>query len=167
MEPSSPPAACPVCDALLAPRDVPGSPFVAELKTGQLLFDLHPLQEGHLRFVAKSHVADLLQLPDDERLALWGDLDLVVRAVRVAFQPQRLNLTCSPDGLATGHLSWDLVPRYADGEDEALPFWQLPGADEALSEESLAEQRRRLLRGFLSVAPVRRETPPVKRGRGR
>jgi diadenosine tetraphosphate (Ap4A) HIT family hydrolase len=162
--PASLPLPCPACDLVRACRDEPHALFVAELASGLLVLHGDQRPVGRLRLVAKAHLADVLALSDGEREALWRDLDLVVRAVRSALGPRRLNLATPPDGAADGHLVWELVPRVDEAPDEAvLPWWELGAA--SLDADDAAELKRRLLRGFLAVAPVRRVAPTPGRRR--
>ncbi|MEB3328443.1 MAG: hypothetical protein VKQ33_04360 [Candidatus Sericytochromatia bacterium] len=156
--------ACPACDLVRACREEPHPLFVAELASGLLVLHEDQRPVGRLRLVAKAHLADVLALSDGEREALWRDLDLVVRAMRAALGPRRLNLATPPDGAADGHLVWELVPRGDEAPAEAgLPWWELEAA--SLEAEAVADLKRRLLRGFLAVAPVRRMVPTPGRRR--
>jgi diadenosine tetraphosphate (Ap4A) HIT family hydrolase len=161
--PASLPADCPACALVRACRDEPHPLFVAELASGVLVLHGASAPAGRLQLVAKHHVPDVLALSDAEREALWRDLDLVVRAVRAALAPLRLNMAGPADGLADGHLVWELVPRAGEDEAEAArPWWELPA--DPLDLDTAAELKRRILRGFLAVSPVRRLAPaPVRR----
>lgn len=154
-----PAATCPACDALRAVRGDGHPLFVAELRTGIVL--LHPDQThfGHVVFAAKHHVADVLDMAADDREAFLGDLALVMQAVRGAVAPLRMS---SASGLEDdGHLAWHVVPRHADDPAPGAPFW---AGEVAVRPDAAmrADLKRRLLRGLLAAAPVRREATPAR-----
>lgn len=160
--------ACAVCEALSAARAEGAGNFIAELRSGVLLLHPDQTQKGRLQFILKSHQDRVLEMPKGHREAFWQDLDLIVGVMREALQPAQLNVSGPPTASTASHEVWDLVPRYADEPHSALPFWALaPHAhsDTAAPDEDLAPLRRALLRGFLTVAPVRRELPPVQKTR--
>lgn len=165
--PCSAPAGCPACDALRAVRGEGHPLFVAELRSGVVL--LHPDQAhyGHVVFAAKRHVADVLDLPADERDAFMADLTLVMQAVRGAVDPRRLNTAGALDADADGHLAWQVVPRHADDPNPDQPFWSVETMPVKPDAAMRADLKRRLLRGLLAAAPVRREAAPARARFGR
>lgn len=153
---------CPDCDVIRACRGDGHALFVAELPAAFVLLHGERGPHGRVRLVAKAHVADLIEVEDATREAFWKDLDLVVRALRAAFGRRRLNVWSEATAGLEGHAAWDLVPRDPKDGDADCPAWSLgsppPDPDQA------AELRRRILRGLLTVAPVRRQAPsPVRR----
>ena len=163
----APAGPCPACDALRAVRHDGHPLFVAELKSGVVL--LHPDQAhfGHVVFAAKRHVADLLDLPGDEREAFMADLTLVMQAVRGAVAPQRLNSASALDADDEGHLAWHVVPRHADDPTPDAPFWSVETMPVKPDATMRADLKRRLLRGLLAASPVRREAAPARGRFGR
>lgn len=104
-------------------------------------------------------------MPKATREGFWRDFELMIEVVREALQPVQLNVSGPSTGNADAHEVWELVPRYAEEPHAEFPHWTLADISvrqESVSAEVLTELRRRLLRGFLTVAPVRRETPPQK-----
>ena len=152
---------CAACEALAAVRGEGHPLFVAELRGGVLL--LHPDQRhaGHVVLLAKSHVPDVLGLAPAEREQHLADLGLVMQAVQGAVGPLKLNLAAGLDGHADDHLLWHVVPRHADDPAPALPFWQ-PGDTACPDEAARTDLKRRLLRGLLAAAPVRRHSDPPR-----
>lgn len=154
---------CEVCEALAAARVDGAGSLVAELRSGVLLLHPDQSQKGRMRFVLKGHDDRLIEMPQAQRESFWRDLDLIVSVMREALQPLQLNVSGPLTGTREAHEVWDLVPRYVNEPHAAHPVWALEcGADDDASVcvDDLATLRRTLLRGFLTVAPVRRELPP-------
>ncbi len=150
---------CPACEALGAVRGEGHPRFVAELRSGFVL--LHPDQThfGHVVFAAKHHVADVLDLAVEDREAFLADLALVMQAVRAAVGPRRLSSASGVDD--DGHLAWHVVPRHADDPAPGAPFWT--GEIGVRPDVAMrADLKRRLLRGLLAAAPVRRQAAPAR-----
>lgn len=154
--------ACHACAAIAAVRAGAHPGHVAELRAGVLLLHLDQRHVGHVVFMAKAHVPDLLGLPADEREAHLADLALVMQAVQAAVGPRKINVAAGLDGLDGGHLLWHVVPRAADDPGAALPFWQAQGTEGPPL--APADLKRALLRGLLAAAPVRRQTAPPRAG---
>lgn len=130
-------------------RDAGDPRLVAELTTTALVLADDQSRPGRVMLVARGHSAE----PDHE--AFMGDLSLVMRAVRAAVAPVRLNTIGSLDPSQDRHLVWHLVPRQADDPAPEAAVWQ--GEQAApVAAEIYADQRRRLLRGILAAQPVTR-----------
>lgn len=162
---------CEYCHLVTSARSGESANFIAELHTGLLLLHPNQSQRGRLRLVLKEHETRLLSVPKDVRQILWQDLDLIVSVMREALQPLKVNLLGPCDGEAHAHEVWEFVPRYADDPGNAQPVWNLvtPSADlsEGANPADVSGLRRVLLRGFLTVAPVRREIPAPSKVRRR
>lgn len=156
----SPADTCLDCETIRACRSEGHPLFVAELTSGFLLLHGDSGPPGRVRLVAKSHVADVMAFDPALREAFWKDLDLVSRALQAAFTPKRINVWSEPTGRCDAHAAWELLPREEDG---ASPAWAIVPAPP--DDEAAAEVRRKILRGLLKVAPVRRQLPPPVRRR--
>lgn len=154
--------ACPACEALRALRHDGHPLFVAELRSGVVLLHPDQMHFGHVVFAAKRHVADVLDLAADDREAFMADVTLVMQAVRAAVAPRRLNAASALDADADGHLAWHVVPRHADDPAPTEPFWACDAAVVKPDAAMRADLKRRLLRGLLAAAPVKRQAAPLR-----
>lgn len=114
--------ACHVCD-LQRQMDAAEDPWaVARLQTGYV--QLHRLQyyRGYTFFSAKSCIAELHQLPGDERRLFLHEMSEVAHAVWRAFSPRKLNYEALGNG--ERHLHWHLVPRHPDDPRGFAPIWE-------------------------------------------
>lgn len=69
----------------------------------------HP---GRVIVAYKEHVDDLMDLADEERNAFFADVARAARAVKKAFNPDKINYAAFGDLLR--HLHFHLVPKYKD-----------------------------------------------------
>jgi diadenosine tetraphosphate (Ap4A) HIT family hydrolase len=95
---------------------------VARLTTGYVA--LHPCQyfRGMTMFVAKRCVAELYELPRDERAMHLHEMAEVATALSEAFAPRKLNYEAL--GNSVPHLHWWLTPRYDDDPRPFAPIWE-------------------------------------------
>ncbi len=61
----------------------------------------------------KDHVAEIQDLPKEERIAFLEDVNRCAQAIQKAYNPDRINYGAYGDTL--GHLHFHLVPKYKDG----------------------------------------------------
>jgi ATP adenylyltransferase len=81
------------------------------------LLNVYPYNPGHLMVLPRRAVADLEGLDADEHAELWEAVRSAVRAVRVAFGPDGLNvgvnLGTAGGGSVLDHLHVHVVPRWS------------------------------------------------------
>jgi ATP adenylyltransferase len=97
------------------------------------VMNLYPYGSGHLLVATRRHVADLVDLTDDETVALARAQQRAARAIRAAYSPDGMNVGINL-GVASGagvpgHLHVHVLPRWsgdtnfmtAVGETRVLP----------------------------------------------
>ena len=102
---------------------------------------------GFCRVVLNDHVAEMTDLPADERNALMEVVWLVEQAVRDAMQPDKVNLATL--GNMVPHLHWHIIPRYKDDATFPDAIWAAPRRTIAAETLALRKQRVPLLRSLL------------------
>lgn len=100
---------------------VPRERWVAHNVLAFAIRDLHPVTEGHTLVIPKRLVVDFFETTDEERLALFGLVDEVKRALDATLRPDGYNVGFNA-GEAAGqtvfHLHLHVIPRYrGDVED--------------------------------------------------
>ena len=95
---------------------------------------------GFCRVILHRHVAEMTDLPMDEREQLMRIVWQVESALRDVMAPDKINLAAF--GNMVPHLHWHVIPRYRDDVHFPQPTWGSPQrpADPA----ALAERRGRL-----------------------
>ena len=152
--------ACHNCEVNAAFRRGEDPWGVARLATGTVRLGLHQYQRGLTFFVAERCVAELHELPRDERDRHLSEMADVAAAVFRAFGPRKLNYEAL--GNTVPHLHWWLVPRFADDPLPKGPVWVDPGFLQAertkqpSPDDAEREELRDALRGALQEegAPV-------------
>jgi ATP adenylyltransferase len=80
------------------------------------ILNAFPYNTGHVMVVPTRHVADLLELSDEEQEATQRLVRATVRALRTAFNPDGVNVGLNlGDAAGAGiaaHLHWHIVPRW-------------------------------------------------------
>jgi ATP adenylyltransferase len=94
---------------------------------GELVFavlNLYPYNPGHLMVCPYRHVADYLDLTDDETTQLADLTKCAVSALRTVSSPQGFNLGMNQGGIAgagiAAHLHQHVVPRWG-GDTNFMP----------------------------------------------
>jgi diadenosine tetraphosphate (Ap4A) HIT family hydrolase len=151
---------CPNCVANAAFRRGEDPWGVARLSTGTVRLGRNQYHRGLTFFVAERCVAELHELPRDERDAHLAEMADVAAAVWRAFGPRKLNYEAL--GNSVPHLHWWLTPRYEDDPVRNGPIWVDPdflrveSSGEPSPDEAERESLRDALRGALLAegAPV-------------
>jgi ATP adenylyltransferase len=117
-----------------------------------VIMNRYPYTSGHLLVVPRRHTSDLASLTDEENLEASRLLQVSLRVLTDAYQPEGFNIGLNL-GLAGGagireHLHWHIVPRWY-GDTNFLPV--MSGVRSI--PELLADAYDRLLPGF--------ESPPA------
>ncbi|MEO7836389.1 MAG: HIT domain-containing protein [Acidimicrobiales bacterium] len=80
------------------------------------VLNAYPYAAGHLLVVPARHLAELEDLDADEGAELWGTVGTAVRALKLAYRPQGINLGANLGRAAgagvPGHLHVHVVPRW-------------------------------------------------------
>src|SRR4051812_5902139 len=75
---------------------------------------------GYACVVARRHVAEPFQLPDDEMVAFWRESMAVARALSSLFEPRKMNYEIH--GNSMPHLHLHLYPRFTGDPFEGRPI---------------------------------------------
>src|SRR4051812_13554050 len=143
---------------------------VARLRTGIVRLASTQHFRGMTYFVADRCVAELHELPRDERDAHLAEMADVAAALWRAFRPRKLNYEAL--GNTVPHLHWWLVPRYADDLRPRAPIWEdldflrVHWTGTGVPDDAERESLRDALRGALQVegAPVQQWYPGATSG---
>ncbi len=134
--------ACHFCKKLAALESLSPEELVCRLRQSIVLLGPWQYFEGYCIVVARTHAAELSQLPDAGRRAYFEDMCKVAKAIEVEFQPRKINYELL--GNQVPHLHWHLFPRYASDPDVLKPVWL------ALDRAERDEAERERLQGSAS-----------------
>jgi diadenosine tetraphosphate (Ap4A) HIT family hydrolase len=95
---------------------------VARLATGTVRLARTQYHRGMTYFIAERCVAELHELPRQERDAHLAEMADVAAAIWRAFGPRKLNYEAL--GNTVPHLHWWLVPRHGDDPRPRRPIWE-------------------------------------------
>jgi diadenosine tetraphosphate (Ap4A) HIT family hydrolase len=95
---------------------------VARLQTGYVHLERSQSYRGYTFFSATSCVAELHELPSEERRLHLYEMAEVAHAVWRAFSPRKLNYEAL--GNTERHLHWHIVPRHVDDPRGFAPIWE-------------------------------------------
>ena len=113
---------CDVCERIARTEDGENPFSVARTPTGYVNLADVQYHDGYTIFVAKTCVAELHELPPDDRSAFLEEMALVAEAVFHAFRPVKLNYELL--GNSCAHLHWHLIPRHASDPKLGGPVWE-------------------------------------------
>ena len=86
--------------------------FALELKNSNVYIFKEQSHYGRLIIAHKKHVSEIIELTKDEREEFIEEINLIAKAMHLAFNPQKINYGAYGD---TGHhLHFHLVPKYKD-----------------------------------------------------
>ena len=84
----------------------------------------------------RHHVNELFELPDSELTLFMRDVAHAAKAMKAAFQPNKINHGAYSDKLP--HLHMHLVPKYEGGAAWGSPFEMIPANKKLLSDAEYA-----------------------------
>jgi diadenosine tetraphosphate (Ap4A) HIT family hydrolase len=136
---------CPICRSG-HPLDV-----IAELDATWVT--AHPLAvlPGYACVVARRHVEEPFQLPDDEMVAFWRESMAVARALSSLLEPGKMNYEIHGNSIA--HLHLHLYPRFPGD-----PFEGRPIATDAPAFTRTEDQLRRMADAIAAVRGATSQT---------
>ncbi|GAB3085518.1 HIT domain-containing protein [Nocardioides zeae] len=114
--PTTEPAGCPFCRMVAGTATGPDL-VVAEGETAFAVLNLYPYNPGHLMVLPRRHVADYVDLTDDETREVAAMTKSAIRAIRAVATPDAfnvgLNLGSAAGGSLAAHLHQHVVPRWS------------------------------------------------------
>jgi ATP adenylyltransferase len=122
------------------------------------LLNAYPYTTGHVMVLPQRAVADLDALEPDESAELWAGVQLAVRALRVAYRPEGINVGANL-GLAAGagvpdHLHLHVLPRWSGDTNFMTAL-----AEVRVLPESLDDTWRKLHAAWPDAADVSAPSP--------
>jgi diadenosine tetraphosphate (Ap4A) HIT family hydrolase len=115
---------CSLCDTLSRAASNPS--YIASLSEGLLFLSENQGCPGWCILILKDHHEHLELLPPQRRERFLADVTTVGAALRVAFNPLRLNYACF--GNQAPHLHWHIMPRRESDPFPLDPVWSWPPA---------------------------------------
>ncbi|AFK22389.1 HIT family protein [Pyrococcus sp. ST04] len=140
---------CPFCE----PRK---DSIVYEGELVRILIDNYPASRGHLLVVPKRHVTSPWKLSDEEKLELMKGVELAMRILKKAFNPDGFNVGINigeAAGQTVKHLHVHVIPRYFG--DSNFPRGGVRKAVLDIEDENLSN-RERWIKNRLSKEEVER-----------
>jgi diadenosine tetraphosphate (Ap4A) HIT family hydrolase len=83
-----------------------------------------PGYPGFCRVIWETHVKEMTDLSEDDRLHLMEVVFAVESVVREQLEPEKMNLASL--GNLVPHLHWHVIPRFADDPHYPQPIWAAP-----------------------------------------
>lgn len=93
----------------------------------------HP---GRCVVAYRAHVNELFELSDPELVGFTRDVARAAKAIKAAFNPNKINYGAYSDKLP--HLHMHLVPKYEGGVNWGAPFEMMPANKKLLGEADYA-----------------------------
>jgi diadenosine tetraphosphate (Ap4A) HIT family hydrolase len=122
------------------------NPFaVARLTTGYVVLNKSGFYPGQAYFTAKRCVAELHELPPEERAVHLVEMSEVAAAIFHGFGARKMNYEAL--GNSVPHLHWWLTPRHHDDQQPKGPIWwsDWDTPERRLDDDRRDDFRRRLL----------------------
>lgn len=114
---------------------------IAHLGVSRVFLFKEQTYRGRCLVAYDGHVDDLNELSDEERNAFMADVARVTRAMKAAFNPEKINYGAYSDKLS--HLHFHLAPKYVGGPDYGGTFRMNPG-EVYLTDEEYAKMIDRI-----------------------
>ncbi|MBN2222626.1 MAG: HIT family protein [Vallitaleaceae bacterium] len=98
---------------------------ICELKHSTLILFKEQSHKGRVIVASRSHVSEIVDMEEEERLGFLHDVNRVAKALHAAFSPEKINYGAYGD---TGsHTHFHLVPKYKDDFEWGSVFAMNPG----------------------------------------
>lgn len=117
-----------------------GGEVVYRAEKWRVLIANEPNIPGFCRVVMNDHIAEMTDLPIEERTALMDVVWLVEQVVRDTMQPHKINLATL--GNMVPHMHWHIIPRYNDDTTFPDSIWSAPRR--TIAPEVLATRAQRV-----------------------
>lgn len=83
-----------------------------------------PGYPGFCRVILNRHVAEMTELPQEERVSIMNAVWAVEEVLRGELNPDKINLASL--GNVVPHLHWHVIPRWQDDPHFPSPIWAVP-----------------------------------------
>ena len=101
---------CPFCIRIAKSEIIIGNELAVAL------FDGYPVSPGHSLIVPRRHIADLLDLTQEEQTAIWALVAPVRQNIEEGHSPDGYNIGCNigtAGGQTVPHAHLHVIPRYS------------------------------------------------------
>ena len=109
---------------------------ICPLQVSTLYLFIEQTYRGRCLVAYRGHVNELFELPDTELARFAEDVARAARAIKAAFNPDKVNYGAYSDKLP--HLHVHLVPKYVDGPSWGTTFTMMPEPKKLLSDAEYA-----------------------------
>lgn len=140
--------ACPLCDE-------PGGELVWQSALYRVILVEEAGYPGFCRIVLNQHVAEMTDLPTDQRTALMNAVWAVEESLRAELAPDKINLASL--GNMVPHLHWHVIPRWRDDRHFPAPIWAPPTRDVLPRRVDLARLKAALASRLLMLETFAKE----------
>lgn len=98
---------------------------ICELQHSILVLFKEQSHKGRVIVASRSHVSEIVDMEEEERIGFLKDVNRVAKALHAAFSPEKVNYGAYGD---TGsHAHFHLVPKYKDDFEWGSVFAMNPG----------------------------------------
>jgi len=115
------------------------------------VLNLFPYNSGHLMIVPYRHLGSLIELTDEENLAVMKNLQLASQALESAMKPHGFNVGANFGRVAGAgidqHIHFHIVPRW-NGDINFMPVI----GDVKVISQDLLETKRSLIEAFAKIS---------------
>jgi len=115
-------ATCPLCLKIQQAAKLPDDELVWQFPCSVAVLGPWQLYHGYCILIARSHAAELLDLPPAESRSLYDEMLLLATAIRAVVQPRKLNFELLGNQVAHPH--WHVFPRFATDPHHRQPVWE-------------------------------------------
>jgi len=105
---------CPLCDST-------GGDLIWQSALYRVVSVDEPGYPGFCRVILNRHVAEMTDLPPEERQSLMAAVWAVEEVLRSELAPDKINLASL--GNVVPHLHWHVIPRWRDDMHFPAPIW--------------------------------------------
>jgi diadenosine tetraphosphate (Ap4A) HIT family hydrolase len=140
---------CPLCAKLQRLHDLPDGELVWQFPHSIAFLGPWQYHTGYCVLVARTHAAELYELPLEVRRGFFDEMCLLAQAIAACFQPRKMNYEALGNQVA--HLHWHLFPRRHDDPETLQAVWL--GFDRATRDEA---EKERLQKSGLSIPEISR-----------
>lgn len=142
---------CPLCDA-------PGGELIWQMPLLRIVLVTEPDYPGFCRVILNRHVAEMTDLPAEERNYLMEVVYAVETVLRREFAPHKINLASL--GNVVPHVHWHVIPRWQDDKHYPNPIWGEAQRVAAPRQIDVNRLKAALASAMLMMEPPRQPAKP-------
>lgn len=139
-------ASCPLCAG-------PGGELLWQSALYRVVLVDEPGYPGFCRVILNRHLAEMTDLPIEERQALMNAVWAVEEVLRQTAGPDKINLASL--GNVVPHLHWHVIPRWRDDPHFPSPIWAVPQREQIRRELDLNRLKASLASRLLMLETLK------------